>query len=164
MYEIYVKSSTLAEARPFDPPWIEHWELEQGIDSTRARALLQTAAVKISSLPHESFVLMEYLRLAHMLEMISLNEPLVSEMIEYYLLLWNWLPLPMFMNQNIYKQLAPLVGKSSRQRAKHIIDLSAEYQLPRLLGEISSRPELLRMKEAEPKRQLLKAYFLGVLK
>ena len=68
MYEIYVKSSTLAEARPFDPPWIEHWELEQGIDSTRARALLQTAAEKISSLPLECFVLMEFLRLAHMLE------------------------------------------------------------------------------------------------
>lgn len=69
----------------------------------------------------------------------------------------------MFMNQDIYIQLAPWAAKSQQQKARQICDLLSEYKLPRLLEEISSRPELLRMKEAGPKRQLLNGYFLGVL-
>ncbi len=164
IYEIYAKSSTLMESRPYEPHWIQYEELQQGIGLKRARALLQAAAQKISALPHESFVLLEYLRLGHLLKMIKLDGPIISEMMGYYLMLWDWLPLLLFMNKNIYTQLAPLAGESKRQQAKQICDLLGEYQLPRLLGEISSRPELLRAKEAGLKRQLLKAYFLGVLK
>jgi hypothetical protein len=163
IYEIYLKSSTLMEVRPYEPPWIEQEELETGIGVGRARTLFQSAAQKISSLPHESFILIEYLRLGFMLKKISPDAAMISEMMEYYLLLWDWLPLPMFMNQDIYIQLAPWAAKSQQQKARQICDLLSEYKLPRLLEEISSRPELLRMKEAGPKRQLLNGYFLGVL-
>ncbi len=164
MYEIYIRSNKLNNYRPFDSHLIETDELNKGIDAARLNGFIDNINQKIAALPHESFVLMEYLRMCSMMEMISLNKQMAAQLLDHYISLWNWLPCSMFMNETIYSQLAPLAGERCRYQARQICDAVTENSRLNLSDEISSRPDLFRIKDALLKRQILGAHFLGVLK
>ncbi len=164
MYEIYIKSSNLNKYRPFDSHLIEADEINKGIDPQRMNNFMEIIHQKISALPHESFIIMEYLRMCSMMNIISLNKQMAAKLLDHYISLWNWLPSSMFMNETINSQLAPLAGERCRFQARQICDAIAENSRPNLAGEISSRPDLFKTKDALLKRQILGAYFLGVLK
>jgi len=162
-YEIHSKGSILKQYRPYEASLLNDSEVQAKINPDRVETLLKMTSQKISSLPHESFVIMEYLRLSNIVGLLDLNHHLASALIDYYLLLWEWVPHPMFINETTSRQLASIAGESKRQRAIQICNLNANYDRSGLQGEMASRPELVRMKDAELKRQVLAGYFLGVI-
>ncbi len=165
IYEIYMRTTSLLNNyHPFDSHLLATGELNNGLDPQHLKKLMQIIAQKISALPHESLVLMEFIRMCSLIEVISLNKQIAAELLELYINLWNWLPCSTFMNETIYSHLAPLVGGKGRYQARQICEAMIQNSHSRLLEEISSRPDLFRSKDAVLKRQILAAHFLGVLK
>ncbi|KUG03054.1 hypothetical protein ASZ90_019597 [hydrocarbon metagenome] len=164
MYEIYMKSIILQKYRPFDNHLIESDELDKGIVPWRLEQFVDIIDQRISALPHESFILMEYLRMMSVMKLISLNDQIIGQLLDHYITLWQWLPCSLFMNETIYSQLAPLAGEEYRFRARAICDVVLGNNRNRLADDISSRPDLFRMKDAWLKRQVFAAHFLGGLK
>lgn len=164
LYEIYMKSGILNKCRPFDSRLIESDEINQGIAGWRLEQFMEDINQRISSMPHESFILLEYLGMLGKVKTIDLNDHIAGQLLDHYINLWHWIPCSLFMNENIYSQLAPLAGEGYRYQARAICDVLAENNRDKLTDQISSRPDLFRMKDAWLKRQIFTAHFLGVWK
>ncbi len=164
LYEIYMKSSILNKYRPFDNYLIESGELNNGVAPQRLTGFMEIINQRISALPHESFILIEYLRMLSIMKLITFNDQIAGELLDHYVNLWHWLPCTLFMNETIYSQLAPLAGEANRSQARAICDVVMDNNHDKLAEDISSRPDLFRMKDAWLKRQIFAAHFLGVFK
>lgn len=161
MYEITAKSRTIQKIRPAEFEFIKQG---QRMDQDQWLNAIEAINQKKYSLPHESFIIAEYLRLLNYLNIIELDGHQAAQIMEVYLEFWYWSPSRLFMNDNIGSQLALLLNKKIRFRADQAIKAIHENSCQQLLDQIKTRPDLFKAKGSTLKRLLLSADFLGVLK
>jgi hypothetical protein len=161
LYEIAAKGQNLKQIRPLD---FDFRNPEQGVSRIAWSNTMKVIDQKKSSLPHESFVIIEYHRLLNLLGIINFDHEQAEQMIETYMQFWCWLPVRLFMNENINNQMAPLLGKKVRSKANRIVEAIHENSHQQLFNEIRNRPDLFKARGSALKRLLLSADFLGVLK
>jgi len=163
IYEIYIKSQVLNLYRSAETPLIYENELKKSLSSDHLNKICEMIQQKNSSLPHESFIMLEYIRLCHLLNMVNLGSEIAAIILDDYTSLWKWLPASIFMHDKIYSQIAPLVDEQQRSQTRQICAAIRENKPDKLENEISSKPNLFKRKGAGLKREMFSAHFLGVL-
>ncbi|WP_054695374.1 hypothetical protein [Syntrophomonas palmitatica] len=161
-YELSAKSQRINKYRPAEPLLLTAAEASQGLNQDRLKELSDLYHQKISSLPHEAFVIMETIRSLNLLRLTPLNSETAKELLAGYLQLWKWIPSPLFINEGIVKQLGPMADDACRQEAHRIIEMMQVYSEDKLQDELAKRPELFRKKGEEIRRSLVKAKYMGV--
>ncbi len=162
LYEFYLKASRLKICRPDEIPLLTEAELNTGVSAQRLEQLLVLIKQKMAALPHEAFILLEYICLGQHLGILKLDQPIAGQVLQHYLLLWNWLPSRLFLNQDIFDRLIPYISESMRTQAQRmrtdVLDLQA------IQNEILRKPHLSKKNDADFKRQILSAILLEVQK
>lgn len=162
LYEFYLKISRLKRYRPEEIPLLTEAELNTGIDRLHVQQLLVLTRQKIAALPHEAFILLEYICLGQQLGILTLDQPSADQALQYYLLLWNWMPSPLFLNQDILDRLIPYSSELLRSQAERI--RSDVLDLRAVQNEVLKKPHLSKKSDANIKRQILSAVLLEVQK
>lgn len=178
MYEFVLEAGWTANTTPWEaiyyynsarqwfpsdarPPQVDH---RVSLDLTEALRLIQVSQGLLSSLPHESFMLLEFTRLMLLRSHIMLEPGSNLDILNSYIQLWNWIPSSRFINPSLVSQLSAYADPSSRQDAERILavmDSSASAE--KLLPQLHSRPDLFRNKKDPWRNQILLGYVLGVL-
>jgi len=117
---------------------------------------------KMAALPHEAFILLEYICLGQQLGILKLDPSSADQVLQNYLLLWNWLPSRLFLNQDILNRLMPYVSESMRTQAQRMRTDVLDLQV--IQNEILRKPHLSKKNDADFKRQILSAILLEVQK
>ncbi|MGR6835504.1 hypothetical protein [Syntrophomonas erecta] len=160
--EILMYSQTITDSHSEELPLLLEKELWEGLEPDRVQVLMTKIRQKLYTLPNEAFIVMELLRLLLQHGLIKKTRETVGELLDYYLLLWKWVPAHMFLNNSIYEQLAPLTSIPTRQEAERIIRLADRYNSEALFSDLDNRPELFRKKSETIRRAILAGKVMGV--
>ncbi len=161
-WEIIIKADPIIKERPSEAPLLLPVEAEIGLTPERWAELLLLVEQKMTSLPHEAFITMEYLRFQHLHSGGELRQELATKLMNGYLALWKWLPSPLFMNPPLLEQLGPSLPSGERAEAQRIITFLADYAQGNLNDELHLRPAYFRQKGNTTLRELLMGRFSGV--
>lgn len=163
LWEILYKSDLIRLHRPQDEAPLKKVEVEAPFGQVRIKDMLHIIRERMGSRPHESFVLLEMLRLLYHLEKISRKFFPATEIIDIYLDLWNWHPHRLFFNKGLVDQLSPLINGQQRQRINRMVQALKSYDLQRTRMDLQNRPDFFKNKNALIQRQILLGHVLGVL-
>ncbi|HWP97118.1 MAG TPA: hypothetical protein VN426_09725 [Syntrophomonadaceae bacterium] len=163
LWEVLYKSQLISQCRIQDRGPLFEKDILESPGPGRIQEWVDLARERLVSLPHESFTLLELLRLLHLRGMIASDQLPAQIMLEMYLDLWAWMPSSLFVNPVQMDQLAPLVDATLRRQAQRLIDTMEQYRDDRLKLELQSRPDLFRQKDGTVQREILLGHVLGVL-
>ena len=163
LLEVLYISKKIEQLRPAEFPLLMDEEIEIGVSQEHLQQLFKVLEEKLSTLPHESFITMELIRLLEFKGRLKLEGKMASQLLGNYISLWKWLPSSIFMHDELLNQIAPLVDDNSRYQAQRIIELRYNMNSAELRSELSSRPHLFRKKGENIRRDLLAGQFMGVL-
>lgn len=161
LLEVLYISKSIDQLRPAELPLLIDEEIDTGVSQERLEKLFRSLEQKLITLPHESFVTMELIRLLELKGKLKLKGKMASRLLGSYLLLWKWLPSHIFMHDDILNQIAPLVDDNSRYQAQRIVELKHTMNSAQLRSELSSRPQLFKGENI--RRDILASQFMGVL-
>ncbi len=119
----------------------------------------QYAHEKISAQPHESFIIMEIIRWLEQVKRIQFTRDISNRLLRDYLQLFQWIPSPMFINNDIRNQLAVGVDEPLKNEVDRILNLRDQYSFTDLRELYTVKPDYFRDSLA---KQLLLGSFLGV--
>lgn len=163
LWEVLYKSNLICQHRPQDRgPLLEPDVLEK-VEPERIREWVGLAGERVYSRPHESFILLELLRLLNQQGVIPPDKLPARDMLEIYLDLWSWVPSRLFVNESLAAQLTPLVDGPVRHQVQRLLDTMELYRADRLKQELQSRPDLFCQKDGLAQREILIGHVLGVL-
>jgi hypothetical protein len=163
LLEVLYISKRIDQLRPTEFPLLIDKEIETGISQERLEQLFKVLEEKIATLPHESFIIMELIRLLEFKGRLKLEGKMASRLLGNYLLLWKWFPSSRFIHDELLNQIAPLADDNSRYQAQRIVELSYTMDSAQLRSELSSRPHLYTKKGENIRRDLLAGQFMGGL-
>lgn len=163
LLEVLYISKRIDQSRPAELSLLTDEEIQTGVDQERLKKLFTVLDEKLATLPHESFIIMELIRLLKYKGMLKLGGKMASRLLGNYILLWKWLPSSIFMRDELLNQIAPLVDDNSRYHAQRIVELIHTMTSTELKNELSARPQLFRKKGENIRRDLLAGQFMGVL-
>lgn len=119
MVEVSLKTASLHHYRPGDIFLANCAAWDENILSRLTAQMHLTARERMRALPHEAFVILEFLRLAgkcYPEVKSSLN------LLGDYMELWKWAPAPLFLNQAIMSDLAAQSDRNTRRTAEKMAD------------------------------------------
>lgn len=122
--------------------------------------LCRYAAQTLTLLPHESFVIMESMRWLERTGQIKLSRELSNQLLRDYLQLFQWIPSPLFLNREIYQQLAAGADEALKTVVVQILNLKSQYSFTELRQRYTVTPALFQNNPVA--KQLLFGSFLGV--
>lgn len=163
LWEVLYKSQLISQCRIHDRGPLQENDILKSPEPGRIQEWVDLARERMVSRPHESFTLLELLRLLHLRGIIASGQLPAQAMLEMYLDLWAWVPSSLFVNPVQIEQLSPLVDATLRRQTQRLIDTMELYQEGRLKLELQSRPDLFRQKDGTVQREILLGYVLGVL-
>lgn len=164
LYEILYKTGEIIKYRPQEIPLLNENEIRNNLTPYRLAELQKLIEQKIIALPHEAFVVMEYIRLLIARELIMPEEQLISELLSQYLNFWKWIPGKLFINQPIIEQLGPMINDENRYEAEHILTAMQDFSNDnKLLKDLLNRPELFKKKDNKTRLDVLIGKLMGVL-
>lgn len=113
------------------PVWLR--SLHQGDDEANALVeISRYAHENITALPHESFVIMEFIRWLTNVKRIMPDREINAKLLSDYIRLYQWIPSPLFMNREILSQLANPADREMKLEADHILEQQTQYSLAEL--------------------------------
>lgn len=161
LLELYQHILKIRHIRPDEIPLLLDNELNQGLTEQRLSQLLSSAESKLSSLPHEAFITLEYLRILNKHNFAdSLDK---DRLAENYLALFKWLPSSLFINQSIYEDLIINTSFHIREQLEKANKLITYYHNHSIFTDVTERPDLFKLKNEELRRIILTGKFMGVL-
>jgi hypothetical protein len=160
--ELLYTAKTVSEYRPMEPPLLLEKDMD-GMSLERLEQLLDNGEEKLEALPHETFIIMELVRLLHHKDRVLLNGPTASRLLHVYMLLWQWLPCNLFMHTELLEQIAPLVDNHDRYEAQRIVDSIQNMSSARIKSDLALRPQLFRKKSENIRRSILAGKLMGAL-
>ncbi|MEN6460689.1 MAG: hypothetical protein ABFC94_04865 [Syntrophomonas sp.] len=161
IYEIMEKANDIKSIRPNDIFIIQEEEIKAGFSEERILWFNQAIQERLSSLPHEAFVIMEFLRLL-IKEGYKLEQQITESLFTCYTELWKWVPANMFLNQQMVNELGPRLDEKNRYKAIRIVDGIKQYSLDKLLNDFNIKPDLFKKRDGIMRLQVLTAKFMGV--
>lgn len=150
----------IAIERPLEPPLLYEGELTQGYTEKRFYEILYLAKNKLTSLPHEAFITLEFLRNLLKYDYIStiINKDILATM---YLDLFRWCPNSLFINEEIVTDLSQHTSSVIRDELEKIIKLKTYYANNLILTDLKEKPDLI--KNDELRKLILTTEFMGGL-
>ncbi len=161
-YELAQKAGKILNYRPDD--LVAHFlqnpsENASNEDITKLRLAMDQRA---AALPHESLVIMELLRLWQQEKRMILDQESATHLFKQYQHFFQWIPGSPFINEQVLKQLGPLVDKNTRNAGRLIVAAMQEFSLEKLsIKDTSKRNNVQRNNHLH--KQLLLGQFMGVL-
>jgi hypothetical protein len=115
--EIYLKTAVIENYRPDDAflQSLHNWACEQ--PAVPGKDVYHTAVQRMQALPHEGFIILEFLRLA---EKCCPGTIKGLNLLQDYMELWKWIPSPLFLNQALIQELS--FDNATRRQAEKMID------------------------------------------
>lgn len=120
--DIRFKAAAISNYRPDDAFIINLAADKEKQQPDLALKMHSTARERIKALPHEAFIILEFLRLSAKWYPEKEISPKLN-LLDNYLELWKWAPMPIFFNQTLFQELSPGAEKSSRRQAQRILAL-----------------------------------------
>ncbi len=121
MAEIGLKAAVVKDYRPDDVFLTSLYDGSQEPVPDLAQSMQLTALERMRALPHEAFIILEFLRLTEKFHPGSIND---LNLLRDYMELWKWVPLPIFLNQPVIQELG-LDSKTRRQAEKLLAESSS---------------------------------------
>jgi len=160
-YEIAQKAGRVLSCRPNDLPASFLHKSIGNLKIEDIKALEIAVAQRMPSMPHESYIIMEILRLWHKEKRIEFDRTLSIKLLRYYLQFFNWIPCALFMNEMLLQQLGPLADEETRNAGERVVSLMQEFSVENLsidnLGQKFTDP-----KNHKLQMQLLLSKYMGV--
>lgn len=163
LMEIFYKVLKIQEYRPREQVLLYEKELLEGLDNARLLQIEKLYQEKMTSLPHEAFVSMEFSRFLQKQGKIVAGRQYIKHLLSAYVQLWKWLPSRLFIKQDIIEELGPLADEKSRKEATQLLEFINDYSDEKLKNELQLKPDLFKKKKAQIKREIFTGKFLGVL-
>lgn len=121
MAEIGLKAGVVRNYRPDDVFLVNLYDGRVPVPDM-AKQMQLTALERMRALPHEAFIILEFLRLTEKFHPGSIND---LNLLRNYIELWKWVPLPIFLNQSVIRELG-FDGKTRRQAEKLLAESSSQ--------------------------------------
>lgn len=152
--------NTIAIERPLEPPLLYEGELAKGYSEKRFYEILYLAKNKLTSLPHEAFITLEFLRNLLKYDYITtiIDKDILASM---YLDLFKWSPNSLFINEEIVADLSQHTSSGIRDELEKIIKLKTYYANNLILTDLREKPDLI--KNDELRKLILTTKFMGGL-
>ncbi|MEN6389547.1 MAG: hypothetical protein ABFD04_03975, partial [Syntrophomonas sp.] len=163
LLEVLYKSELIRSFQPGDVGPLREEDIETAASANRLKEWLSTARERMATRPHEALTLLEMVRLLHKQGQVAQKIFPAQTLMESYLELWQWLPSRLFFNRSLEEHLAPLLGRSLRNKIRRLAETLEQYDPVRIKAELASRPDLFRHKDAWVQREVLLGHFMGVL-
>lgn len=163
LLELLALGSKINRFRPGEAELFDLQLLHKGCDPAWLEAVVKAARQKITSLPHETYVIAEFVRQLDARKVISLEIAAGAEIYRYYLDLWQWVPSRLFVNPDIARQIVPFLEDGQRLHLRQILAVLDHYDNNTIKMDLSTRPDIFKNKEAAARREILWGKFLGVL-
>lgn len=161
LYEIMEKTRSIRLFRPDDKFFIQEDEIITGFNKSKMENLSKTVRERLSALPHEAFVIMEFLRLL-IKQGYQPGEQIVYSLLISYMDLWKWVPNKLFFSQLLTNELVPLLNEKRRREFNRLSAGINNYSLDKLLDDFNIKPDLFRNKDSLVRLQILTGKFMGV--
>jgi hypothetical protein len=161
IYEIMEKANEIKSFRPNDVFIFDKEEIMSSFSEEKLQNFNHAIQERISSLPHEAFVVMEFIRML-IKKGYKPKQKIINNLFTSYIELWKWVPANIFLNQQLINELGPLLDEKKRNVASRIVDGIKRYSLGSLLNDFNIKPNLFRKKDGITRLQILTANFMGV--
>ncbi len=161
LYQIAYEAELISALRNNEYLLLSKVDLDQGLSSERINQMKALVEQKLPSLPHEALITMQLMYLL-MEKNLADSGQLADFLLSKTILLFDWVPSPLFLNHRFLSGLGPLIKKEPREEAERIL---AEVETCSSRGgiEFAQKLELLKMKDNAWLRQITAGKFLGVL-
>lgn len=156
-YEIAQKGSKILSIRPADHFASALPKAGSQLTEKVITGLNNDVDQRIFSRPHESYIIMEVMRLWHREGRILLNRSTASTLLHHYVEFYNWIPAAPFMNEQIQNQLGTWADEKTKIAGEQIVHIMQPASGP----DLSARKDDHEFNEYQPK--LLLSKFMGVL-
>ncbi|PKM77263.1 MAG: hypothetical protein CVU90_08125 [Firmicutes bacterium HGW-Firmicutes-15] len=162
-YELTQKAVKILSYRPDD--LVARFLQNPGEKANKeAAAELELAITqRTTALPHESFVIMELLRLWQQEKRLTLEQEVAVRLFKHYQHFFHWIPGSTFINEQMLQQLGPLLNKSTRNTGKLIVSAIQEASLDKLSTKNKSNQGINVQENNFLHKQLLMGQFMEVL-
>jgi hypothetical protein len=162
-YELAQKAGRILRYRPDD--MVAHFlhNPSENASNKDVSKLRLTISQRTAALPHESLVIMELLRLWQQERRITLDQESATDLFNQYLHLFHWIPGAPFINEQLLKQLGPLVDEATRNTGTLIVATMQESSLEKRSAKDNSKQNINIQKYNHLQKQLLLGQFMGVL-
>lgn len=117
---------------------------------------------RLTSMPHEAFVLLEFLRILLIKGYLVQDIEIFNQVLTAYAQLWRWVPSFLFFNPAVTEQIG-WANSSLRQHFEKISGLLDYYHGETLFYDLKNRPDLFRKKDETARREILFGKLTGVL-
>lgn len=122
-YEIAQKGSKILSIRPADHFASALTKAEPQLTEKVLADLSHDIEQRISSRPHESYIMMEVIRLWHRDGRVLLNRLTASSLLHNYVEFYNWIPAAPFMNEQIQNQLGIWADEKTKMAGEQIVNM-----------------------------------------
>jgi len=161
-YEIAQKAGRVLSCRPDDLPASFLHKSIENLEIEDIKALETAVAQRMPSMPHESYIIMEILRLWHKEEKIAFDRTLATQLLRYYLQFFNWMPCSLFMNEMLLHQLGPLADEETRNAGERVVSLMQEFSVENLPIDKKLGQKFTDPRNHKLQMQLLLSKYMGV--
>lgn len=160
IYEISEKTEILKLLRPQDDFIFTKDEVAGGLEETKLQKLNRAIQQRIISLPHEAFIIMEFLRLL-IKQGTKLDKQICNNILVNYLELWKWIPNKLFLNQSMV-ELAHKTDEVIQNHFFYLLNQTKECNLDNLWHDFNLKPDLYKGKNGLSRLQILIGNLMGV--
>lgn len=124
--------------------------------------LVELAHAKITEIPHESFVIMELLRWLERVKLITFSRSISTRLLHDYLQLFQWIPSPMFLNNEIRRQLSWSEDNNLLNEVDRLLSFKNQYSFTELREMYAAQTNPGANDKIFLEKQQLLGSFLGV--
>jgi len=162
LYHIAYEAEQISLHRNSEYLLLNKADLDNGLSEPRINELKLMVEQKLLSLPHEAFITIQLLHL--LLEKNLVDASLLAGfLLDKALMLFKWVPSPLFINSSFLTSLGLLVNDESRYEAERVASDIELYGNSNKASELAQKLELFKNKDAVWLRQITAGKFLGVL-
>lgn len=162
-WEVLYKCDLIRQYRSWDRGLLQQKDIASPVGSSRVQELLDIAAERLASRPHEALTILELLRLMHVRGLLTNNQLPAVRMLDMYHDLWQWLPSSLFINRGLLEHLSPLLASDKRRLTERLMAIVKQYTKDKTSRDLTLRSQIFRQKHAQTEREVLLGHILGVL-
>ncbi len=162
LYQIAFAAEQITLFRPEEYVLLSNLDLNTGFTEERVTELTSLVEQKLVSLPHEAFITMQLLCFLINRQLADANF-LANFLLSKALLLFQWVPSSLFINNSLVESLAPLANDESRNEARRITTEIELYNKSDNSTGLVHKLKLSKNKDAARLRQIAAGKYLGVL-
>lgn len=161
LLNLLTTAEAIARERSSDIVLIKENDLKEGFNFTRIKELTSALEERQLALPHESFIILELLTFFYASKLIAAQY--CRTLLHYYLEFYQWLPAPLFFNEEIINILDNISLPGDRQKAGRILKAIQHLNSEPILEQLAKRPDIFRSPNEDIPRIMLIGNLMGVL-